>query len=171
MLERLVTRTLALIVILVSVGLAWLSYTKLAAQKPEQVVQYEPPPPPAPEEPLSISAEELSEYPLRLKVSRLQKGGAFSAVVEGAARNERVWVLVGTRPGVSGCSGQFGTACEAIADFRVMGSVLADTEGVATWKGRVPRDHNGMLLVQAGVMRGPGGSESVLSNVDGGQVQ
>jgi hypothetical protein len=171
MLERLVTRTIAVLVVLVSLALAYLSYTTLAAQRPEAVVKYEPPAPPPPESPLSMSADELNEYPLRLKVSALQRGGAFTAVIEGAARNERVWVLVGTRPGVSGCSGQFGTACEAIADFRVMGSVLADTAGVATWKGRVPRDHAGMLLVQAGVMRGPGGSESVLSNVDGGQVQ
>ena len=101
----------------------------------------------------------------------MHRGASFTAVIEGAARNERVWVLVGTTAGVAGCSGRFGNLCEAIADFRVMGSVQADIHGMATWTGKVPHDHQGMLLVQAGVMRGPGGMESVLSNVDGSQVE
>jgi hypothetical protein len=170
MLERLVLRGLLALVALTFVGIAYVSYTNTNAAKPEQVVQHEPPAADAPTEPMSISSEELAEYPLRLKVSKMRRGGSFTAIVEGAARNERVWILVGTRPGVGGCSGRFGSACEAIADFRVMGSVTADTRGIATWTGRVPRDHDGMLLVQTGVMRGPGGSESVLSNVDGGPV-
>ena len=171
MFERIILATLALVIVLGTAGFSWVSYTNFMSRQPQNVVANDPPPPPPPEAPLSISAEELKEYPLRLKVSSMTRGATFTVVVEGAARNERVWILVGTRPGVAGCSGRFGNQCEAIADFRVMGSVAADTRGIATWTGRVPRDHSGMLMVQAGVMRGPGGSESMLSNVDGSQVQ
>ena len=171
MIERFVLRSLTAVIVLATLGLAYLSWTNFMSKQPAQVIANTPPPPPPPDKPLSISAEELEEYPLRLKVSSMQRGASFTAIVEGAARNERVWVLVGTTPGVSGCSGRFGDQCEAISDFRVMGSVQADTRGIATWTGRVPRDHFGSLLVQAGVMRGPGGSESMLSNVDGSQVE
>jgi hypothetical protein len=91
-------------------------------------------------------------------------GQLVEARAAGASPGEHVWFLFGTKNGLDACSGNFGAACETIAGYEIADRVEADADGRATASWRVPRDYQGPVYAQAGVVRGHAGDESVLSS-------
>lgn len=100
---------------------------------------------------------------IAVSVGEAITGQLVEAKAAGASPGEHIWFLFGTKNGPDACSGNFGSACETIADYEIADRIEADANGHASATWRVPRNYEGPVYVQAGVVRGHAGDESVLS--------
>ncbi len=102
---------------------------------------------------------------LAVALGDARAGDPVVAKAAGAAPGEHVWFLMGTEAGLNSCTGAFGQNCEGIHDFIIADRVAADDLGQAYLRWVVPRNMSGELYVQVGVVRGPGGAESIMSQL------
>lgn len=104
---------------------------------------------------------------LQLQSAVLRAGQAGWLRVTNAAPGESVTFVRGSGVGNGVCPPQLGGACaDILGPTTVLGSAVADATGRATLTGLVPPAAAGaVLFVQAGALRGAGGTDSVLSQV------
>jgi hypothetical protein len=97
----------------------------------------------------------------------LVPGQLFMYTVTGVAPGERVWFARGTDLVADGaCFDMMGGVCTDVADPAVMGSVVADETGTATYAMTMPLavPPGYQLAVQSWVRRGTGGADTVKTN-------